>query len=74
MISRGEVGLIIASLGLSTGLLNASDPLFATVFMVILLSTVLTPPLVRRVFQIGESTSTADSPSQSPALSEAADH
>jgi Kef-type K+ transport system membrane component KefB len=50
MISRGEVGLIIASLGLSSGILVASDPLFASLFVVIILSTVLTPPLVRRMF------------------------
>lgn len=55
MISRGEVGLIIASLGLSVGVLTASDPLFASLFLVILLTTVLTPPAVRRVFKIGES-------------------
>ncbi len=51
MISRGEVGLIIASLGLSSGVLRADDPMFASLFMVILLSTVITPPLVRRMFQ-----------------------
>lgn len=48
MISRGEVGLIIASLGLANGLLNAD--LFQPLFVVILLSTVLTPPMVRWVF------------------------
>ena len=51
MISRGEVGLIIASLGLSSGVLTANDPMFASLFMVILLSTVITPPLVRRIFR-----------------------
>jgi Kef-type K+ transport system membrane component KefB len=51
MISRGEVGLIIASLGLSSGLFNATDTLFLSLFLVILLSTVLTPPLVRQVFR-----------------------
>ncbi|MBI5666740.1 MAG: cation:proton antiporter [Chloroflexi bacterium] len=51
MISRGEVGLIIASLGVSSGVLSPQEPVFATLFLVILLSTVLTPPLVRRVFQ-----------------------
>jgi Kef-type K+ transport system membrane component KefB len=51
MISRGEVGLIIASLGLSSGILKLEDPLFACLFLVILLTTVVTPPLVRRVFQ-----------------------
>lgn len=55
MISRGEVGLIIASLGLSSGILGPQyDPngaLFNSLFMVILLTTLLTPPLVRLVFQ-----------------------
>lgn len=51
MISRGEVGLIIATLGLSMGVLPADKPLFITLFLVILLTTVLTPPLVRRYFQ-----------------------
>jgi Kef-type K+ transport system membrane component KefB len=49
MISRGEVGLIIASLGLSNGLLERE--LFEPVFVVILLTTVMTPPLVRLVFR-----------------------
>ncbi len=52
MISRGEVGLIIASLGLSARVFRADEPLFATLFLVILLTTVLTPPLVRRAFQV----------------------
>jgi Kef-type K+ transport system membrane component KefB len=51
MISRGEVGLIIASLGLGSGVLSADKPLFASLFLVILLTTVVTPPLVRRAFQ-----------------------
>jgi Kef-type K+ transport system membrane component KefB len=50
MISRGEVGLIIASLGISAGVFHTGDPLFAALFMVILLSTLLTPVLVRQVF------------------------
>jgi len=49
MISRGEVGLIIASLLLSMGLL--SQRLFEPLFVVILLTTVLTPPLVRLAFR-----------------------
>lgn len=51
MISRGEVGLIIISIGLSNNMLEASSPLYAALFMVILLTTVLTPPMVRWVFQ-----------------------
>jgi Kef-type K+ transport system membrane component KefB len=51
MVSRGEVGLIIASLGVSSGILTLDHPLFACLFLVILLTTVVTPPLVRRVFK-----------------------
>jgi Kef-type K+ transport system membrane component KefB len=51
MISRGEVGIIIASLGLSSGVLAPEQPLFAALFLVILLTTVLAPPLVRWVFK-----------------------
>jgi len=48
-ISRGEVGLIVASLGLTNGLLSAR--LFQPVFLVIFLTTILTPPLVRWAFR-----------------------
>ena len=51
MVSRGEVGLIIVSIGLSSGLLDGGSELYAALFMVILLTTVLTPPMVRWVFQ-----------------------
>ncbi len=54
MISRGEVGLIIASLGLSVGVFRADHPLFASLFLVILLTTVVTPIFVRQVFPKGE--------------------
>jgi len=50
MISRGEVGLIIAALGLSVGVFRADEPLFASLFLVILVTTVLTPIFVRLVF------------------------
>ncbi len=50
MVSRGEVGLIIISIGLSSGILDSSSELYASLFMVILLTTVLTPPMVRWVF------------------------
>ena len=51
MVSRGEVGLIIISIGLTGGLLDGGSELYASLFMVILLTTVLTPPMVRWVFQ-----------------------
>jgi Kef-type K+ transport system membrane component KefB len=50
MISRGEVGLIIASLGVTSGVLRPEQPLFSSLFLVILVSTLLTPLLVRRIF------------------------
>jgi len=50
MISRGEVGLIIASLGITVGVFQLDHPLFAALFLVILLTTVLTPILVRWIF------------------------
>jgi Kef-type K+ transport system membrane component KefB len=49
MISRGEVGLILVSLLVSMNML--ASELFEPVFLVILLTTVLTPPLVRWVFR-----------------------
>lgn len=51
MVSRGEVGLIIISIGLSSGILDGGSELYASLFMVILLTTVFTPPMVRWVFQ-----------------------
>jgi Kef-type K+ transport system membrane component KefB len=50
MISRGEVGLIVASLGVSVGVFQPSEPLFSALFLVILLTTLVTPILVRQVF------------------------
>jgi Kef-type K+ transport system membrane component KefB len=48
MISRGEVGLIVAGYGLANGLIE-SDVFSASVLMV-LVTTMVTPPLMRLVF------------------------
>ncbi|RMG76857.1 MAG: cation:proton antiporter [Chloroflexi bacterium] len=64
MISRGEVGLIIAALGITSGVYQTSDPLFAALFMVILLTTVLTPVLVRWVFKLPNQNDESDNQSQ----------
>jgi Kef-type K+ transport system membrane component KefB len=45
MIPRGEVGLIFASIGVAVGVFN--DELYAVVLLVVLLTTVITPPLLR---------------------------
>jgi Na+:H+ antiporter len=48
MIPRGEVGLITASLGLAAGLV--SRDLYAQVVVLVLITTLLTPPLLRFAF------------------------
>ncbi|MFZ9483436.1 MAG: cation:proton antiporter, partial [Ilumatobacteraceae bacterium] len=45
MIPRGEVGLIFASIGLSTGVLGGDE--YGALVIVVLATTVLTPPLLR---------------------------
>jgi Kef-type K+ transport system membrane component KefB len=45
MVSRGEVALIIAALGLNSGLLPSE--LYTTIIMVIVITTVVAPPLLK---------------------------
>lgn len=45
MIPRGEVGLIFAAIGLASGVLT--DDLYASLLVVVLASTLMTPPLLR---------------------------
>ncbi len=45
MIPRGEVGLIFASIGLTNGVLDGDQ--YGALLIVVLLTTVLTPPLLR---------------------------
>lgn len=66
MISRGEVGLIIISIGLSNNMIQSDSPLYAALFMVILLTTVFTPPMVRWVFQQNR-----EQPTDTPTLASA---
>jgi Kef-type K+ transport system membrane component KefB len=58
MISRGEVGLIIASIGVSYGLLQSE--VFTTVVFIVLVTTIITPPLVRWSFKEDDHTPTSD--------------
>ncbi len=51
MIPRGEVGLIVASLGLTVGVFRTDQPLYTSLFLVILLTPIITPILVRQVFR-----------------------
>ncbi|MFM9084805.1 MAG: cation:proton antiporter, partial [Actinomycetota bacterium] len=45
MVPRGEVGLIFATIGVSVGVFD--DELYAVVLLVVLLTTVIAPPLLR---------------------------
>jgi transporter, monovalent cation:proton antiporter-2 (CPA2) family len=49
MVSRGEVALIIAASGLESGLLP--EKYFTSVVLVIILTTLITPPLLKQVFR-----------------------
>jgi len=48
MVSRGEVALIIASIGLETKLIN--QELFAILVIVVLVTTIVTPPMMKLFF------------------------
>jgi Kef-type K+ transport system membrane component KefB len=48
MISRGEVALIIAAIGLQNNLLTAD--MFAVLIVVVLVTTIVTPPLMKLFF------------------------
>jgi Kef-type K+ transport system membrane component KefB len=52
MISRGEVGLIVASVGVGAGLIKTE--LFSVVTLIVLVTTLVTPPLLRQVFRSEE--------------------
>ncbi|MBT2725363.1 cation:proton antiporter [Bacillus sp. ISL-75] len=51
MVSRGEVALIIASIGLETKLI--SQELFAVLVVVVLVTTIVTPPMMKYFFSEG---------------------
>ncbi len=48
MISRGEVGLIVAGYGLASGIID--QHVFSASVIMVLVTTMITPPLLRLVF------------------------
>lgn len=48
MVSRGEVGLIVATIGLQAGFVNADE--FSAVIGMVIVTTLITPPLLRSLF------------------------
>lgn len=63
MVSRGEVGLIVASVGIQQGLVTTDE--FSAVVAMVLVTTLVTPPILRWLF--------ASEPSSVPATSLGAD-
>ena len=49
MVSRGEVGLILASVGLSEGLVDSD--LFTVIVAMVIITTLITPPMLRSLFK-----------------------
>ena len=49
MISRGEVGLIVATVGLASGLID--ETLYAAVIGVVLATTIMTPLILRMLYR-----------------------
>lgn len=64
MISRGEVGLIVASVGITEGLLNPDE--FSAIVGMVLVSTLITPPLLRALFRESKRTKSQDSEQNKP--------
>ena len=60
MVSRGEVGLIIAKIGYDEGYLT--DDLFSAIVGMILITTLITPPLLRAAFHHKKINSPVDTP------------
>ncbi len=54
MIPRGEVGLIFAQIGLGAKLISAG--LYSAVALMVMMTTLITPPLLRRLLEQGEPT------------------
>lgn len=57
MVSRGEVGLIVATFALTEGLMSSGN--YSIVVFMIIIATVITPPLLRIVFNRPASMETA---------------
>jgi Kef-type K+ transport system membrane component KefB len=48
MISRGEVGLIVAGVGINEGLVTSNE--FSAIVVMVLITTLVTPPILRSLF------------------------
>lgn len=52
MVSRGEVGLIVAAFGLSQGLISSAN--FSIAIFMVIMATLVTPPMLRASFRTAD--------------------
>jgi Kef-type K+ transport system membrane component KefB len=71
MISRGEVGLIVTAMGASSGIFGQSE--VAVMVTVVLLTTLLTPLLLRTTYQLNSPQDAVENLSDADALALAAE-
>ena len=67
MVSRGEVGLIVASIGVIEGIINAD--FFTVSVIMVIFTTLITPPMLRALFlekQVSSSSSALEYPIRNP--------
>jgi Kef-type K+ transport system membrane component KefB len=62
MVPRGEVGVVVAQLGLGMGVLSAD--LFAVVLSMAVATTMLAPPVLVRLFATGDASAPAAAPDE----------
>jgi Kef-type K+ transport system membrane component KefB len=60
MISRGEVGLIVAGVGINEGLVSSDE--FSAIVVMVLITTLVTPPILRSLFSPKKKESQRESP------------
>ena len=60
MISRGEVGLIVAGVGISEGLVSSNE--FSAIVAMVLVTTLVTPPILRSLFAPEKQEAQSESP------------
>ena len=60
MVSRGEVGLIVASVGINEGLVRSDE--FSAIVAMVLATTLVTPPILRSLFARKEQKARKPSP------------
>jgi Kef-type K+ transport system membrane component KefB len=62
MVSRGEVGLIVANVGIGAGLVSGSE--FSAIVGMVLATTIATPPMLRALFAEPKKTSGEMNPAE----------